>query len=112
MEIRQLRPGLWRWTAPHPDWRPSLGPSPERPGGWAQYVGCVYCETPEGIALIDPLAPPEGTADAERFWRALDRDVARVGHSVAVLLTNDWHQRSAQALYDRYRQQVPVSIWA
>jgi hypothetical protein len=74
MEVQELRRGLWRWTAPHPDWSPSL----DRPGGWPRMVGCVYYEPPEAagtVVLIDPLAPPEGTPDHERFWRALDRDV-------------------------------------
>ena len=25
MEIEQLRPRLWRWTATHPDWSPEEG---------------------------------------------------------------------------------------
>ena len=86
MDVQPLRPGLWRWTAPHPDWLPEK----DKPGGWAEYVGCVYFEPAENkrdaVVLIDPLAPPAGTPDAERFWRALDRDVERAGVPVAILL--------------------------
>ena len=81
-------------------------------------VGCVYYETLDAVILIDPLAPPDGTSDAERFWRALDRDVERLGLPVAVLLCSDWHERSAQAVADRYGHQPAnpnpreVQIWA
>lgn len=84
-------------------------------------VGCVYYEPPDAadnVVLIDPLAPPEGTSDHERFWRALDRDVLgttdtpRPTQRLVVLLSNDWHERSAQAVYDRYRERTAVSVWA
>jgi len=114
MEVQQLAEGFWRWTAPHPDWTPEK----DRPGGWAQMVGCVFYEAPADsrgvrrIVLIDPLAPPEGTPDAERFWRALDRDVERVGGPVAILLGNHYHERSAQAVYERYERSPGAEIWA
>ncbi|HKQ59799.1 MAG TPA: hypothetical protein VJS92_00865 [Candidatus Polarisedimenticolaceae bacterium] len=110
MDARQLAPGLWRWTAPHPEWRPEK----ERPGGWWRDVGCVFYEprAGDGIVLIDPLAPPEPTEEAARFWRNLDRDVARVGRPVAVLLGNFYHERSAQAVYDRYRERPGAMVWA
>ena len=75
-------------------------------------VGCVYYEAPDAIALIDPLVPPADTPDHHRFWAALDRDVDRLGRPVAVLLSSDWHERSAQAVYDRYRARVAVTVWA
>ena len=90
MLVERLRPGLWRWTATCP------GPEGERE------VGCVYLEAPDAVVLVDPLVPPAGTADAERFWRALDGDVARLGRPVAVLLTSPAHARSAAAMAERY----------
>ncbi|MGH2351560.1 MAG: hypothetical protein ACRDJN_08090 [Chloroflexota bacterium] len=107
MEVQELRPGLWRWTAPHPDWTPEEG----GPGGWEQLVGCVYYEAPDAVVLIDPQAPPAGTPDADKFWTRLDEDVSRLGRPVAVLLCNDWHDRSAQVVYDRYRHQPGASVW-
>jgi len=112
MEVQPLRPGLWRWRAPHLDWRPEK----DKPGGWGQMVGCVYYEPPresaDATVLFDPLAPPAGTPDAARFWEALDRDVNRTGLPVAVLLGNYFHERSAQAVYDRYREQPGAAVWA
>ena len=120
MEVTKIREGLWRWTAPHPDWTPAS----DTPTGWGQMVGCVYSEPPlppagerpvagmnRSLVLFDPLAPPEGTPDAERFWRALDLDVARTGLPVAILVGNQYHARSSQAVFDRYRTKPGASIW-
>jgi glyoxylase-like metal-dependent hydrolase (beta-lactamase superfamily II) len=92
MEVDRLGEGLWRWTAPHPEWRPE--------DIWERDVGCLYVETPDAVVLIDPLVP-EGD-DRDRFWKALDRDVHRLGRPVVVLLTCRWHERSAAEVAARY----------
>ncbi len=96
MEVQELRQGLWRWTAPHPEWTPSdAGPE-----GWDRDVGCVYAETPGAVVLVDPLVPPE--PERPRFFGALDADVERAGLPVVVLLTASWHERSTASLVARY----------
>jgi len=90
VNVAELAPGLWRWTAPHPDWQDGVD--------WEQEVGCVYYEAPGATVLIDPLVPPE----RDRFFEALDRDVERRGLPVVVLLTVPWHERSAAELVERY----------
>ena len=90
MKVEELAPGLWRWTAPHPDWKES--------DDWDEDVGCVYYEVPGATVLIDPLVPPE----RDRFFDALDRDVERRGLPVTILLTCDWHRRSTDELTERY----------
>lgn len=99
--MQQIAEGLWRWTALHPAWSPEDGGE----GGWEAEVGCVYCEGPGAVVLIDPLVPAE-PEERERFWRALDRDVERLGLPVAVLLTVFWHARSAHELVERYGAEV------
>ena len=109
--MTEVRPGLRRWTVAHP----------EAPDGWAYdealhwapEVGCLYLETPEALVLIDPLAPPSGTADQSSFWRMLEEDIARTGHLLDIVVTsaNEWqsHVRSAPEIRDRY----PGSrVWA
>lgn len=91
-ETIELAPGLWRWTAPHPDWKEG--------DDWDQAVGCIYYEAPSTTVLVDPLVPPE----RDRFLEALDRDVERRGLPVSILLTVPWHQRSAAELAERYRE--------
>ena len=98
MDTRKLAPGLFYWTAPHPDWTAASGGK----GGWEQTVGCVYYEAPDAVVLVDPLAPPDGTAEATEFWNALDRDVERAKRPVTILLTNHYHQRSSARIVERY----------
>jgi hypothetical protein len=94
MDVAEIRPGLWRWTAAHPKWRRGMA--------WPRDVGCVYAELPGSIVLVDPLVPADD-AEAARFWRALDRDRAQLAHRpVHVLLTAAWHRRSADAVAERY----------
>ena len=95
MQVRNIGTGLWHWTALHPDWTPADG----GPEGWEQEVGCVYYEADDAVVLIDPLVPPE---DADRFYAALDRDVARAGRPVRILMTVDAHDRSCGELAERY----------
>jgi glyoxylase-like metal-dependent hydrolase (beta-lactamase superfamily II) len=90
VNVSQLAPGLWRWTAPHPDW--------EDGQDWERDVGCVYYEAADATVLIDPLVPEE----REPFFEALDRDVARRGLPVTILLTCVWHARSRDELTERY----------
>ena len=92
MKVDELAPGLWRWTAPHPDWKNG--------DDWEREVGCVYYEAPEATVLIDPLV--SDGAERERFFEALDRDVERRRLPVAIVLTCEWHGRSAQELAERY----------
>jgi hypothetical protein len=87
VELRELTPGLWHWTTPHPEWKEG--------DDWDRDVGCVAAEGAEALVLIDPLVPDDG-------WAALDELVERVGKPVATLLTVEWHQRSADAVRARY----------
>ena len=89
MDVLEIAPGLWRWTAYHEEWK--------------EDVGCVYVETEDGVVLIDPLVPPEDTA---KFWKALDRDVKRHKGPVHVLITVFWHARSAAAMRERFDARI------
>lgn len=104
MDVNELAPDLWRWTAPHPDWSPE---DEEGGEGWPRDVGCLYLETPDALVLFDPLAPAD-EAERRRFWRGLDRDVERLGPP-HVLLTVFWHARSSQEILDRY---AGAHVWA
>jgi glyoxylase-like metal-dependent hydrolase (beta-lactamase superfamily II) len=91
VDVQELRPGIWRWTARHPDWEPDEG--------LAGAVASVYYEAPDAVVLIDPIVSED---EEERFWAALDRDVERLGLPVVVLLTVPWHERSAAVIVERY----------
>ena len=94
MEAVRLADGLWRWTAEHPKWE--SWPNHERE---AREVGCVYYEARDASVLVDPLVP---AGDEEAFFRHLDADVERRGLPVVILLTAEWHRRSADELAARY----------
>ena len=91
MHVDRLSDGLWRWTAPHPDWRD------EPAVGWERDVACVYHEATDGILLLDPLVPSGD--EGERFWRHLDQDVERVGLPPTVAVAKD-------------RSTVRSAVWA
>jgi hypothetical protein len=91
MQLSEIRPGLHRWTAPHPDYEPD--PEPDSPADWPEQVGCVAYEAPDTLVLIDPLVPDE-------LWPALDR--LADGRPVAVLTTIGFHRRSRDAVAERY----------
>jgi glyoxylase-like metal-dependent hydrolase (beta-lactamase superfamily II) len=92
VQVDELAPGLWRWTAEHPEWKQGAE--------WEPEVACFYAETDAATLLVDPLVPVG--ADTERFWSHLDADVERRGRPVAVLLTGEWHRRSTDEVAARY----------
>jgi glyoxylase-like metal-dependent hydrolase (beta-lactamase superfamily II) len=101
MEVTRLAEGLWRWTAPHPEWTPEEGGS----DGWEQEVASLYLEAPDRVVLIDPLVPSD---ERDRFFDALDRDVERASRPVAIVLSLYDHERSAAELGERYG----AELWA
>jgi hypothetical protein len=66
-------------------------------------VGCVYYEADDATVLIDPLVP---AGDEDDFFVHLDADVERRGLPVVILLTANWHRRSADELAGRYAARI------
>ena len=93
---QQIEPGLLRWRAPHPDWKPDAVPASAE--DWEQEVGCVLFEAPDSVVLFDPLLPVEGR---ELFLAWLDQRVDR--RPVSILTTIRWHRRNRAILAERYR---------
>jgi hypothetical protein len=69
--VEQIRPGLWTWTAPHPEWR-------EQP-----VVRSYAVERDRVLLLLDPMSPPAELVE---------------GRKLEVALTCPWHNRSAPEL--------------
>lgn len=80
--MKELRPGLWTWTAPHPDWTPEEG----GPEGWERAVRSYALDAGDCLVLFDPLV------DASRVAALAER------RPVVVLLTCYWHRRSTAKL--------------
>jgi len=79
--VRELRPGLWHWEAPHPDW------TPDEP--WDENVSSYAIDDGERVLLFDPLAVPS----------ELEELVA--GREPVIVLTAPWHERDARTLVER-----------
>jgi hypothetical protein len=90
----ELRSGLWRWTAPHPEWQPAHADG--SPTDWPRDVGCVLYETDGHAVFFDPLA----AADEREFWGWADARCE--GREVAVLETIRFHRRSRDEFAARY----------
>ena len=84
--MRQLRPGLWHWEAPHPEWRPSEP--------WSENVSSYAIDEKERLLLFDPLAVPSQLLDLA------------AGRETSIVLTAPWHERDAESLVERLG--VPV----
>lgn len=76
-----MRPGLWHWRAPHPEWRESEP--------WDQQVSSYAIDDGQRLVLFDPLAVP-------------DEILARAGEREPVIvLSAPWHERDAESLVER-----------
>jgi len=84
--VRELRPGLWHWEAPHPQWRATEP--------WSEHVSSYAIDDGARLLLFDPLA---GRGELETLAAARE---------TAIVLTAPWHERDAQSLVERLG--VPV----
>jgi len=91
MELQELAPGLWRWTARHAD--AEEDPKPGSPADWPPEVGSVAYAIDDALLLIDPLVPDD-------LWPQLDE--LALGRRVLVLTTIGWHRRSRDEVVRRY----------
>jgi glyoxylase-like metal-dependent hydrolase (beta-lactamase superfamily II) len=98
MDLHEIAPRLWWWTAPHPEWKPASAEG----GGWEEIVSSYALVADDAFLLFDPLLPGH-----DRFDR-LDREVERHG-APAILITLYWHARSSQEIADRYEG---TTVWA
>jgi glyoxylase-like metal-dependent hydrolase (beta-lactamase superfamily II) len=80
--VRELRPGLWHWQAPHPEWTSDQW--------WPQAVSSYAYDDGERLLFFDPLAVP-----SEILEVAGEREPV-------VVLTAPWHERDAQNLVERF----------
>jgi len=92
--MEQLRDGLWRWTARHPEWHP---------GEFGAEVASFAAQAGDTILLIDPLLP----AEPSEVLQTID---GAVGNRLAILITVPYHVRSSEELWRRYRNDAETTI--
>jgi hypothetical protein len=81
--VKELAPGLHRWTARHPSWHP---------GGFGAEVASFALVADDELLLIDPLVTDEDALD----------DLAAAARRTHILITIGYHVRSAAALSARH----------
>jgi hypothetical protein len=94
--LRELRPGLYRWTARHPD--AEADPQAGSPADWGPDVGSAAYAARDTVVLVDPLVP----ADRSDLQEEVDELVRRHGKPVIILTTLQFHRRSREELAARY----------
>lgn len=90
-----VAPGVWRWTAEHPDWEPDAQPG--SPADWERRVGCLLCELDGAAVFVDALVPGAEAA----FWRWADELQGGAERTLA-LTTIGFHRRSRDEIVARY----------
>jgi len=96
-ELRDVAPGLWLWQVEHPDWRDGLD--------WGPVVTSTCVASGGEVAVLDPLAPPDGATDV---WERLDAHPP----TLAVVLKPD-HVRDVDLFVRRYGARAfgPSLFW-
>src|SRR5262245_48829185 len=72
--MRELRPGVWHWQSPHPDWNEEEW--------WPELVSSYAIELGDHFVLFDPLFVPDELRE----------------RATAVVLTAPYHERDARRL--------------
>jgi hypothetical protein len=72
--VRELRPGVWHWRSPHPDW--------DEQQWWPELVSSYGIEIGDDFLLFDPLCVPDELRE----------------RATAVILTAPYHERDARQL--------------
>ncbi|MCX6373942.1 MAG: hypothetical protein NTX16_12865 [Actinobacteria bacterium] len=97
--MEQIAPHIYRWTAPHPEWRSSV----EEVVSYALVDG-------EALNFVDPLLPAEGDARRAPLLADIDTMIGEA-RRLDLFVTIPYHTRSVETLYERYSRTVPTLIW-
>jgi glyoxylase-like metal-dependent hydrolase (beta-lactamase superfamily II) len=98
--VDEIAPGIWYWTARHPEWHPQ--------GAFGAQVGSYALRLPgparADTLLVDPLFAADGTPPA-----GLD-DVVAAGHGLLIAITIGYHVRSTAHAWRRWGDAHAVTI--
>ncbi len=97
--MEELAPGIFCWSAPHPQWRPKV----EEVVSYALVAG-------EALLVVDPLLPSPDDARRAPLLSALDVMVGDA-RRLELLVTIPYHARSVETLYERYSRTLTTLIW-
>ena len=97
--MHEIAPGIYRWTAAHPEWRTTSEAIPS----YALVCG-------KTLALVDPLLPAHDSAEHVEVDRVLS-DLIEAAQHLEILITIPYHTRSAEELFHRYHTLLATRIW-
>jgi hypothetical protein len=100
--LTEIAPGIHRWSARHPEWRPK--------NVWGEDVASFALVTDDVLSLVDPLLPLAGSDERERAAEDIDALVERA-RQVEILITIPFHARSSLDVLERYGTRLPVEAW-
>jgi len=60
----EITEGVFRWTAPHPEWRTRVE--------WGHQVASYALRCKDGLSLVDPLLPPASSSALREVQEQLD----------------------------------------
>ena len=95
----ELAPGIRRWTAPHPEYRTKAEEVPSY---------ALVCD--DALLLVDPLLPTYDDARRAPLLAEIDGLIGEA-RRLELVITNPYHTRSAETLYERYSRTLPTLIW-
>jgi hypothetical protein len=97
----EIAPGIWRWTARHPEWHTRVE--------WGHEVAS-FALVGDGLVLVDPLLPVLEAPTRAAVDQGLDR-LVRKAERLDIMITIPYHARSAEELFKRYQGALPAAIW-
>jgi glyoxylase-like metal-dependent hydrolase (beta-lactamase superfamily II) len=86
--VQEVRPGVWHWTAHHPEWKEGED--------WGPEVSSFAIDDGEHLLLFDPIAPSAFV------------DELAAARQPVVVLTCPWHRRDTAALVEGLGAKVYV----
>jgi glyoxylase-like metal-dependent hydrolase (beta-lactamase superfamily II) len=92
--LREVAPGLWTWARPHPEFHPP---------GFAE-VRCYVLRDDVGAVVVDPLV----SGPDDELLAELDGIVAG---RLRIAITIPYHVRSAELLWQRYRDAHETHVY-
>jgi hypothetical protein len=100
--MNEIAPGIFRWQTRHPEWHTRIE--------WGHEVACFALAGDEALTLVDPQLPAVDSPNRPAVEQALDRLAGAVSR-LDIMITIPYHVRSAEELFERYRQSLEVAIW-
>jgi hypothetical protein len=100
--VSEIAPGIFRWQTRHPEWHTRIE--------WGHEVASFALSGDRALTLVDPQLPAADSPARPAVEQTLDR-LAEAASRLDIMITIPYHARSAEELFERYRESLEVAIW-